>query len=307
MTNGPERSHSSDNSDWKSKERGRDGDIDFDGDVLSLFFFLFSVLVLALSLLTMIIRRLRHCSQRSRHRRLLDPTAAGLDALAYVVDEETVEKHCPSFVWNQGCSSTSCRPTDDGCSLSWPRRDLAKDGVLSPPLPLTEEADGGPSGISFVCAICLESVQEGDHLRKLRCHHMFHTTCVDAWLLRGRGSRLPQCPQCRRLAWIPEGAVTTIPPRSTQVISGDYQNFDAVVVQSGGEHNQPDAESHSVNALLPEQIGDSGLPKSVSRASSRSAEDEAGLEVGLPEVEDENGQTFAVLCTRPATASMIAA
>ncbi|EPS67832.1 hypothetical protein M569_06942 [Genlisea aurea] len=44
------------------------------------------------------------------------------------------------------------------------------------------------------CSVCLQDFQMGETIRRLpHCHHMFHLTCIDAWLVR-HGS----CPLCRR-------------------------------------------------------------------------------------------------------------
>lgn len=42
------------------------------------------------------------------------------------------------------------------------------------------------------CAICLESYQEGESLRKMPCQHTFHKDCVDHWL-----ESRTTCPYCR--------------------------------------------------------------------------------------------------------------
>ncbi|KAF5192091.1 Nep1-interacting protein-like, partial [Thalictrum thalictroides] len=48
-------------------------------------------------------------------------------------------------------------------------------------------------GDSTCCAICLQDFEVGEIVRSLRrCHHMFHLTCVDKWLVRRRS-----CPVCR--------------------------------------------------------------------------------------------------------------
>lgn len=43
------------------------------------------------------------------------------------------------------------------------------------------------------CIICLEPMKMGDPIRKLRCKHAFHATCIDKWL-KGH----VECPVCRR-------------------------------------------------------------------------------------------------------------
>lgn len=42
------------------------------------------------------------------------------------------------------------------------------------------------------CCICLDGVDKGQVTTDLPCSHIFHSTCVDAWLLQR-----PVCPVCR--------------------------------------------------------------------------------------------------------------
>ncbi|KAG8052445.1 hypothetical protein GUJ93_ZPchr0001g32261 [Zizania palustris] len=43
------------------------------------------------------------------------------------------------------------------------------------------------------CVFCLTRVDDGEEVRDLRCHHIFHRACLDAWLVRPRAT----CPLCR--------------------------------------------------------------------------------------------------------------
>ena len=46
---------------------------------------------------------------------------------------------------------------------------------------------------SFDCSICLEEVEAGEIVKVLPgCFHMFHTRCIEPWLLQSS-----QCPYCR--------------------------------------------------------------------------------------------------------------
>ncbi|KAG2494928.1 hypothetical protein HYH03_006863 [Edaphochlamys debaryana] len=58
------------------------------------------------------------------------------------------------------------------------------------PLPKAPGAHAGET--KRLCAICLESYEEGEKIRVLPCAHRFHMTCVDQWLSNRRF-----CPLCK--------------------------------------------------------------------------------------------------------------
>jgi len=73
-----------------------------------------------------------------------------------------------------------------------------------------------------MCSICLEDYEQGEKLRMLPCHHMFHTECIVPWLTE----RFPNCPLCK-----------------AQVIAGQLNNGndnlnddDVGMVSTVGEH-----------------------------------------------------------------------
>ncbi|CAA2965019.1 E3 ubiquitin- ligase RHA2B-like [Olea europaea subsp. europaea] len=47
--------------------------------------------------------------------------------------------------------------------------------------------------LSVECAVCLCTFDEGDEVRELKCHHLYHRVCLDRWL--GYGHKT--CPLCR--------------------------------------------------------------------------------------------------------------
>lgn len=54
------------------------------------------------------------------------------------------------------------------------------------------------------CVFCLSRIDEGEEVRELRCRHVFHRECLDAWLLRPRAT----CPLCR------DRLLSSEPPRA---------------------------------------------------------------------------------------------
>uniref|UniRef100_A0A0E0JGS4 RING-type domain-containing protein n=1 Tax=Oryza punctata TaxID=4537 RepID=A0A0E0JGS4_ORYPU len=66
------------------------------------------------------------------------------------------------------------------------------------------------------CVFCLSRVDDGEEVRELRCRHVFHRACLDAWLVLPRAT----CPLCRDCLLPP-----CEPPRSFPL---DYYNDDDV-------------------------------------------------------------------------------
>ncbi|KAM0867588.1 hypothetical protein ACQ4PT_041887 [Festuca glaucescens] len=64
-----------------------------------------------------------------------------------------------------------------------------------PATTLTKES--AAAGQQTTCPICLHEFQAGESARRLpACHHVFHLTCIDSWLLWK-----PQCPMCRHAVY----------------------------------------------------------------------------------------------------------
>ncbi|KAK6134051.1 hypothetical protein DH2020_032196 [Rehmannia glutinosa] len=55
------------------------------------------------------------------------------------------------------------------------------------------EKDINSEELAEECAVCLCRIDEGDEVRELRCHHLFHKVCLDRWLGYGHVT----CPLCR--------------------------------------------------------------------------------------------------------------
>ncbi|CAD6232036.1 unnamed protein product [Miscanthus lutarioriparius] len=95
------------------------------------------------------------------------------------------------------------RPGIDGLSAAYPS--VFPDDDEPPPLPAEYcdrlavavyrrgEGGAGQQAQDPDCAFCLSVVRDGEEVRELRCRHVFHRTCLDAWLVRPRAT----CPLCR--------------------------------------------------------------------------------------------------------------
>ncbi|KZV14594.1 hypothetical protein F511_42175 [Dorcoceras hygrometricum] len=56
---------------------------------------------------------------------------------------------------------------------------------------------------SSECAVCLSPYEEGEEIRRLKCKHTFHRSCLDTWLQQDAAT----CPLCRRTVLPEEVAV----------------------------------------------------------------------------------------------------
>ncbi|XP_062208089.1 RING-H2 finger protein ATL74-like [Phragmites australis] len=63
---------------------------------------------------------------------------------------------------------------------------------------------GEHAGPDPECVFCLSAIRDGEEVRELRCRHVFHRACLDAWLVRPRAT----CPLCR------DRLLPSDPPRS---------------------------------------------------------------------------------------------
>ncbi|KAJ3097037.1 E3 ubiquitin-protein ligase rnf13 [Phlyctochytrium planicorne] len=97
-------------------------------------------------------------------------------------------------------SSSSLAPNPPAKDTSSPSsEEPEKQNLPSQPL---------PPGASTTCAICFNDFEEGDVIRELACRHIFHTSCIDPWLIapsddpNTAGHRT--CPLCVQEAILPE-------------------------------------------------------------------------------------------------------
>ena len=102
------------------------------------------------------------------------------------------------------------------------------------------------------CSVCLVEFASGDLLRKLPCQHIFHSACIDRWLITGAPSRsgLPTCPLCKAAPLGEGDAIANGPDGQAHSSSDDGPRDGATAPAPAGPGasttaNGPDGQTHS--------------------------------------------------------------
>uniref|UniRef100_A0A8C6YEA4 Ring finger protein 128 n=1 Tax=Naja naja TaxID=35670 RepID=A0A8C6YEA4_NAJNA len=101
-------------------------------------------------------------------------------------------------LWGPWCSLslvvflTSSALTQSACLLQRRLKADARKAIGQLQLRTLKQGDKemGPDADS--CAVCIEAYKPNDVVRILTCHHLFHKSCIDPWLLEHR-----TCPMCK--------------------------------------------------------------------------------------------------------------
>ncbi|KAJ4974890.1 hypothetical protein NE237_008064 [Protea cynaroides] len=107
-----------------------------------------------------------------------------------VVQEPTM---FTAYRWQVSIANISYDEIHDVFS-EFPSKGLSGESLKKLPWHVITDEEKAKYGDTFCCTICLQDLEVGESVRSLpQCHHTFHLTCVDNWLL-GHGS----CPVCRQ-------------------------------------------------------------------------------------------------------------
>ncbi|XP_009602922.1 E3 ubiquitin-protein ligase ATL41-like [Nicotiana tomentosiformis] len=130
----------------------------------------------------------------------------------------------------------------------------------------TDLADGAKENYSVECTICLSVLEDGETARTLpNCNHIFHSECIDKWLVSQS-----TCPICRteaepRLLPEPrEGIVGRTPPSAPPLEGGDH-SFVAINIEGSSDNGLTQPSS----SLLAKISGPSSRLSSFRRMLSR--------------------------------------
>lgn len=116
----------------------------------------------------------------------------------------------------RGESATSAAASERGGHSSSGDGGIASASPLGNGTGSTASEDNNSSNDGFMrredddlCAICLETYEDGDSLTGLPCRHSFHTQCIRPWL----SGKSALCPMCKSEAFGKGGLFLATAPR----------------------------------------------------------------------------------------------
>ncbi|KAJ3205089.1 hypothetical protein HDU67_009102, partial [Dinochytrium kinnereticum] len=104
--------------------------------------------------------------------------------------------------------TATINPEEPAITVTIPAQSPSNDAGGYPPSAIPEPEEPLPPGAPTTCAICFSDFEQGDRIRELACHHIFHSSCVDPWLIAPEEDTTAAahrtCPLCVREAILPE-------------------------------------------------------------------------------------------------------
>lgn len=118
-----------------------------------------------------------------------------------------------------------------------------------------------------VCAICISALHDEDEVRLLTCGHIFHSECIDPWLLM----RQACCPMCKESYYKPKPE-DPLGPDPVDVIESQYQR----ARQENQENGGGSSGQQNLGGVLGRWFGRSGSVAETTTSTGSTAVGEAG-------------------------------
>lgn len=114
-----------------------------------------------------------------------------------------------------------------------------------------------------VCAICICTLDDNDEVRLLTCGHIFHSECIDPWLLR----RQACCPMCKESYYKPKPE-DPLGPEPIEVIEAQYL---ASLREQAAAGNGRRQNGRSLGAVVGRWFGQGSVANGAPEASPTTA------------------------------------
>lgn len=151
------------------------------------------------------------------------PTESQEPAIATTTSAGANDSNLTSYMVLEPSSAQSNRSAVRGIAATEATETLNKTSG-SPASNVESALDQRQASIAYsnvTCPVCLEDFSDGDRVRRVGCHHLFHTDCIDPWLRKH-----PACPVCREdFSALLRGSDVPNGPRSPEPVaqSGDVE------------------------------------------------------------------------------------